>query len=91
MINIDEAGFSKSVKTQYSWLHIGSDASIINDVFQGQTYLILAVLQFRYWIRVIKDETITSFDYAIYIITILIKIISCAGYDVQNKVTIIHD
>ena len=68
----------------------GSDASIINDVFQGRTNLILAVSQLGDWIGVIKDETITSFDYAIFI-TILIKIISCAGYDVHYKVTIIHD
>ena len=54
VINIDEAGFSKSVKTQYLWLPIGSDASIINDVFQGRTNLILCVSQFGDWIGIIK-------------------------------------
>ena len=90
VINIDEAGFSKSVKAHYSWLPIGSDASIINDVLQGRTNFILAVSQFGDWIGVIKDNTVKSFDYGLFM-TLLIKIISCAGYDVQNQVTFIQD
>ena len=43
IINIDEAGFSKSVKTSYSCLLIGFDASIVNEVFGGRTNLILSV------------------------------------------------
>ena len=90
VINIDEAGFSKSVKTEYSWLPIGLDSSIINDVFQGRTNLILSVSQFGDWFGIIKDQTVTSFDYALFV-KMLIKTLSCAGYDVQTQVTIIQD
>ena len=89
-MNIDKEGFSKSVKTQYSWLPIGSDASIINDVFQGLTNPILCVSQFEEWIGIIKDQTITSLDYALFI-TMLVKILGWAGYDVQTQVTLIQD
>ena len=90
IINIDEAGFSKSVKTSYSWLPIGSDASIVNEVFGGRKNLILAVSQFGDWIGIINNKTTKSFDYCLFM-AILIKIIGCAGYDIKTQDMFIQD
>ena len=59
-------------------------------MFQGRTNIILAVSQFGNWIEVIKDNIVKSFDYGLFVI-IIIKIISCAGYDIKNQVEFIQD
>ena len=48
IVNIDESGFSKNVKTSCSWLPTGHSASIINEVFAWETNLILAIKQTGY-------------------------------------------
>ena len=90
VVNIDEAGFTKSVKTNYSWLPIDSDAPIINQLFKGRSNLVLAVSQYGDWLGIIKRGTVWAIDYALFI-TVLIKVISWWGFDVKNDVVFLQD
>ena len=70
--------FLKSIKTQYSRLLIGTEVSIINQVFRGRTNLILAISQSGDWLRMITDKKMKSFDCGLFM-SILIKTLAVLG------------
>ena len=90
IINIDEAGFSQSVKQNYSWLPRGRSSAIINDVFRGRTNLILGVSQTGDYLGLLSNKSITASDYWLYLI-IHSKVLKSWGIENKKEVTLVQD
>ena len=60
LINVDEASYSRSVKTEYSWLPRGRSNPIINSRYFGRACLIFALWVDGEWIWLLSNETTTA-------------------------------
>ena len=90
IINVDEAGFWKSVKENYSWLPRGQPATIINDVFSGRTNLIMGVSQIGDYLGLLSNKTISSREYSLFLV-ILSKVLNFSEITNKKNVVIIQD
>ena len=66
--NCDESSFSRDVRRDYSWLPRGKGGEILNTEISNKTNLVLSVFPNGSWIWFIKDETITSRDFWIFLL-----------------------
>ena len=57
LINVDEASYSRSVKTAYSWLSCRKSNPIVNSRFQGSANIIFALWVDGEWMWLISNET----------------------------------
>ena len=90
MINVDEAGFGKSAKENYSWLQAGKTARIRNNVFAGRVNLILRVSQFGYYLGFITAKSIWTTDYCLYL-KVLARVLKSWGFDTWGDAVVIQD
>ena len=67
IINIDESWFSRSVKSQNSWLPKNKSSGIININSQGRWTLIWALMSDGNWICMIHYSTTTSQDFWLFL------------------------
>ena len=63
LINVDDASYSISVKTAYSWLPCGKSNPIVNSRFQGSANIVFALWEDREWMRLISNETTTAIKF----------------------------
>ena len=68
LINVDEASYSKSVKTAYSWLPCGKSNPIVNMRFQGSANVIFAFWVDGEWMWLISSETTTAIKFVRFMI-----------------------
>ena len=66
--NYDESSFSRDVRRDYSWLPRGKGGEILNTEISNKTNLVLSVFPNGSWIWFIKDGTITSRDFWIFLL-----------------------
>ena len=90
IINIDEAGFGKLIKENYSWLPRGWSASIVNDIFKGRSNLILGISHTGDYLGLITNRNVSSTDYWLYLV-ILAKVLRSCNMNIQNDVILIQD
>ena len=90
IINIDESGFGRSVKENYSWLPKGKSASIINEVHKGKANLILGVSQEGDYFGLITNRNVWSKDYCIFLM-ILAKLLKAWEMNIETNVILIQD
>ena len=60
IFSADEWSFTRMVIAEYSWLPIGKSSSVINDIWKGSASLILSVGSNGQWFGLIKQGTIDS-------------------------------
>ena len=63
LINVEEASYSRSVKTAYSWLPCGKSNPIVNSRFQGSANIIFALWVDGEWMWLISNETTTAIKF----------------------------
>ena len=63
LINVDEASYSRSVKTACSWLPCGKSNPIVNSRFQGSANIIFALWVDGEWMWLISNETTTAIKF----------------------------
>ena len=63
LINVDEASYSKSVKTANSWLPCGKSNPIMNSRFQGSANIIFTLWVYGEWMWLISNETTTAIKF----------------------------
>ena len=60
VFNVDEAAFSKSVKSNYSWLPRGLSWALINSNWVGKTNVVFGLATNGYWMTVISNLSTDS-------------------------------
>ena len=90
IININEAGFGRSVKENYSWLQKGKSCAIVNDVFHGRANLILGVSQTGDFFEMITNKTVKTENYWLYLI-VLTKALKYSKINIKNEVILLQD
>ena len=90
IINIDEAGFGRSVKENYSWLQQGKSCAIVNDVFHERANLILGVSQTGDFLEIITNKTVKAEDYCLYLI-VLTKALKYSKINIKNEVILLQN
>ena len=90
IVNVDEWGFSRSTRQEYSWLPINQASPLIKDWNIGRCDLILGVLNNGHWIGMIKNGSTNSNDYWLFLL-ILVKSLTAAGIDVGKDMILLHD
>ena len=90
IINLDESGFSKSIKQNYSWLPRGRGSSIINEFFWGRANLVFAISNQGDMLGMITNQNVKSIDYWIFMI-VLEKWLKAVKIDIEKNVVLIQD
>jgi transposase len=90
IVNIDEWGFSKEVKCNYSWLPRGEGNSILNSTWKGSWNLILAIFSDGEWIAMIKEKSTKGFDYSLFL-AILVEFTKQNGVNLSEDLIILQD
>ena len=90
IVNVDEWGFSRMMKTKYSYLPSGGGGAILNDIHKGRCNLILEIFSDGEWIGLIKENTTKAFDYWIYL-ALMLHIIKQSGVDTTKELVVVQD
>ena len=90
IVNVDEWGFSRMMKTNYSYLPSGGGGAILNDRHKGRCNLILGIFSDGEWIGLIKENTTKAFDYWIYL-ALMLHIIKQSGVDTTKELVVVQD
>ena len=67
IINIDENSFSRSVKSNYSWLPIRQSSDIINVSSQGRISLTWGLMINGHWIWLMSQDTTTIQEFCVFL------------------------
>ena len=67
LANVDESSFSRSVKSNYSWLPANRGSGIVNVNANGRTSMLCALLSNGSWIWQLVDETVTAQDFGLFL------------------------
>ena len=71
VFNVDEAAFSKSVKSNYSWLPRGLSWVLINSNWVGKTNVVFVLATNGYWMVVISNLSTDSERFWRYLLLLL--------------------
>ena len=88
--NIDECGFSRMVKSHYSWLPVGRGGSILNQLHTGRCNLIMSIFSNGEWLGIMKSGTTNSLDYCLFLY-VAVRALAASGVDIAKNLTIIQD
>ena len=67
IINIDESSFDRSMKREYRWLLIGRSSALLNQNITEKLRLILGVSNRGSWFALVKESTMNSKWFWIYL------------------------
>ena len=90
IINIDEWGFSHSLRQNYSWLPKGVSSTIINKKWKGRTNLVLAISTDGDFIGILTDNSTNAEKYCAFLL-IIMKVLSSISINIKEDVIILQD
>ena len=90
IVNVNEWGFSRMMKSNYSYLPSGGGGAILNDRHKGRCNLILGIFSDGEWIGLIKEDTTKAFDYWLYL-ALMLHIIKQSGIDTTKELSVMQD
>ena len=90
IFSVDEWGFTRMIKAEYSWLPMGKSSSVINDIWKGSASLILSVRSNGQWFGLFKQGTIYSKIFWIFL-KLFEKVVLESYSASQNTLSIIID
>ena len=67
LVNVDESSYSRSIKTNYTWLPIGSAHPVLNINWTGRISVIFGLISNGDWIWMTAGGTTKTFDYWIFL------------------------
>ena len=67
LVNVDESSYNRSIKTNYTWLPIGSSHIVLNINWTGRISVIFRLISNGDWIWMTAGVTTKTFDYWIFL------------------------
>ena len=77
-VNVDERGYNRSIKRNYSLLPLGLSNSIINDRLIGRTSIIFGLVSNCFWLWINVDKTTKKSDFWSFIMQLKKFLIHCS-------------